>query len=133
MAHRGRHNGDLTLVMALAAGLTNKQAAKEAGVSERTVVRRLADAEFKRQVADARAVTVEQAAARLTVASLMAVQTLLQLLGAESENVRLGSARAILEMGVKFRESQEQEARIAELEERLNQLEEQRRGPTRIA
>ncbi len=121
MARSGRHKGDPALVVALAAGLTNKQAAKEAGVSERTVVRRLADDEFRRQVTEARATTVEQAAARLTSASLAAVKALLQLLDAESESVRLGSARAILEMGIKFRESQELEARIAAMEERQRQ------------
>jgi hypothetical protein len=128
MAHRGRHNGDLTLVMALAAGLTNKQAAKEAGVSERTVVRRLGDPAFRKQVADARATTVEQAAARLTAASLMAVKTLLELLGAESESVRLSAAKGILEIGTKMREAGELETKVKDLADRLAQLEESR-GP----
>ena len=140
MAHRGRHNGDLTLVMALAAGLTNKQAAQEAGVSERTVVRRLGDPAFRKQVADARATTVEQAAARLTAASLLAVRTLLQLLEAESESVRLSAAKGILELGAKMREASELEAQIHALQERLTELEERRTRleersgyPTRIA
>ena len=77
------------------------------------------DPAFKQQVRETRAATVEQASARLTAASLTAIQTLLQLLDAESESVRLGSARVILELGVKFREAQELEARISQLEQQL--------------
>ena len=119
MAGGDRKNADTALVVAVAAGLTNKQAAEQASVSESTVYRRLREPAFKQQVSEARAATVEQASARLTSASLMAIQTLLQLLDAESESVRLGSARAILELGVKFREAQELEARIAQLEQQL--------------
>ena len=90
MAGGDRKNADLTLVLAVAAGLTNKQAAEQAGISESTVYRRLRDPVFKQQVGEARAATVEQASARLTAASLTAIQTLLQLLSAESESVRLG-------------------------------------------
>ena len=132
MARNGRHGADPTLVVALAAGLTRQQAAKQAGVSLRTVARRLNDPKFRQQIAEARSATVEQASARLTAASLMAVQTLLQLLGAESESVRLGTARAILEMGVKFRETEALEAKIRAFQERLTALEE-RRGPRVIA
>ena len=119
MAGGDRKNADLALVLAVASGLTNKQAAEQAGVSESTVYRRLRDPAFKQQVREARAATVEQASARLTAASLTAIQTLLQLLDAESESVRLGSARVILELGVKFREAQELEARISQLEQQL--------------
>ena len=37
MAGGDRKNADLTLVLAVAAGLTNKQAAEQAGVSESVV------------------------------------------------------------------------------------------------
>ena len=119
MAGGDRKNADTALVVAVAAGLTNKQAAEQAGISESTVYRRLRDPAFKQQVRETRAATVEQASARLTAASLTAIQTLLQLLDAESESVRLGSARVILELGVKFREAQELEARISQLEQQL--------------
>jgi hypothetical protein len=46
-----------------------------------------------------------------------AAATLRKLLKAEAETVRLGAARALLELGTKLRES-------AELEERLRALEE---------
>ena len=73
---------------------------------------------FRQQVTAARAETVAQTAARLTAAGLGAVTTLLKLLNAEAESVRLGAARSILDLGFKARE-------IGELEERLARLEEQ--------
>ena len=99
--------------------MTRQQAAKQAGVSLRTVARRLDDSRFRQQVAEARAATAEQIMARLTAGGLLAVQTLLQLLGAQSESVRLGSARGILELGAKLRESYELEVRISQLEQQL--------------
>ena len=120
MAGSGRHNADLTLAVALASGLTQEQAARQAGVSERTVTRRLADPAFRQQVAEARAETVSRTAARLTAGGLAATTALLRLLSAESESVRLGAARAILDLGTKMREAGELEERLARLEERLN-------------
>ncbi|HEV2124253.1 MAG TPA: hypothetical protein VGW38_15960 [Chloroflexota bacterium] len=127
MAGRGRQNADLTLIVAIAAGATQEQAAKQAGVSPRTVARRLADPEFQRQVDETRAATLRQATDRLSAASLAAVATLLKLLNADSESARLGAARAILELGAKLRESQDLEQRIAALEQRIGQQGESRR------
>jgi len=50
MAHNGKLKPDDTLVLALARGLTVRQAAGEAGFGERTAHRRLADTEFRRRV-----------------------------------------------------------------------------------
>ena len=116
MARNGRAGGDTTLVVALASGLSNRQAAKQAGCSERTVARRLADPAFRRRVDETRAATIAQTAAQLTAAGLAAVRTLLTLLDAEGESVRLGAAKAILELGRSLRESQELESRISALE-----------------
>ena len=121
MARSGRPGGDTTLVVALASGLSNRQAAKQAGCSERTVARRLADPAFRRRVDETRAATIAQTAAQLTAAGLAAVRTLLSLLDAEGESVRLGAAKAILELGRSLRESQELESRISALEARMNQ------------
>ena len=106
MARSGRPGGDTTLVVALASGLSNWQAAKQVGCSERMVARRLADPAFRRQVDEARAATIAQTAAQLTAAGLAAVKMLLKLLDAEGETVRLGAAKAILELGRALRESQ---------------------------
>jgi hypothetical protein len=61
---------------------------------------------------------VDAAVGKLANASTRAVRTLTNLLTAESESVRLGAARSILELGAKLRESAELEQRISELEYR---------------
>ena len=123
MADRGRHRGrahaDAALVAALAAGRTAQDAAREAGVSERTVYRRLDDPAFKRQVDEARAEMLARAVAMLTSASVEAVETLRGLLGSPMDFARLAAARAILEVGHKYREQLDLAERVAALEERL--------------
>jgi HEAT repeat protein len=52
-----------------------------------------------------------------------AADVLRQLLAARSESVRLGAARALLELGVKLREGVELEERLRALEERALQQE----------
>lgn len=118
MTDIGKRKGDAALVAALAVGMTVRDAARAAGLSERTAHRRLEDPGFRRTVADARARLIESACGQLAEASTAAVSTLRALLDAEGENVRLGAARAVLELGAKLRESVELEQRIAALEAR---------------
>lgn len=118
MAGGDRRNANPVLLAALAGGATVQDAATLAGVSERTAHRRLEDPAFQREVLAARAALVTGAVCKLAAASTEAADTLRALLGAESETVRLGAARSILELGTKLRESEEYEARIRALEER---------------
>jgi transposase len=117
MSVSGRSGGDAVLVAALAAGATYVEAAKQAGVSERTVRRRMDDAEFRRQVDQARAEVLAQATARLSAASVEAVETLRGLLGSPLDFARLAAARAILEVGFKYREQLDLAERIEQLEQ----------------
>ena len=56
MAENGRkRKGHSALLLALAGGKTVREAAREAGVGERTVHRRLRDSEFRVQLNEARA------------------------------------------------------------------------------
>ena len=64
---------------------------------------------------------LSQAVGMLAAASSEAVLCLRHLLTGGGESVRLGAARAILEAAVKFRESEELEARIAELENQIKE------------
>jgi hypothetical protein len=121
MADRGRHRGragaDAALVTALAVGATAEQAAERAGVSARTVHRRLADAEFKRRVDDARAELLGRAMARLSAATTEAVTTLVLLLKADvPPAVRLGAARSILDTALRWREQDELARRLDNVE-----------------
>jgi hypothetical protein len=122
MARRGRHTADEALLLALACGATAESAALKAGVSVRTVHRRLADPGFCRRLQAVRADLVQRTAAALTAAATEAVRTLLELLKAPAPAaVRLGAARAVLEFGVKLREAGEMDERLRALEERLDE------------
>jgi hypothetical protein len=127
MAENGRHKGDAALVLALAGGQTVRDAARTAGIGERTATRRWADPAFRQRVVCLRAEMVAQAAGQLADGMAEAAATLRRLLTAEAESVRLGAARSILEIGTKLRELVELEARLQALEERLG---ESRRGVT---
>ena len=117
MTGSGRKNGDVALVAGLAGGASVQEAARQARLSERTAYRRLEDPEFCHQVAEARRALIVRAVGTLARVASAAAVTLAQLLKAESESVRLGACRAILELAVRLRESEELEARIAALED----------------
>ena len=120
VAHRGRHRGragaDAALVTALAVGATIEQAAERAGVSPRTAHRRLAEPEFRARVDEARAELLGRALARLQATCTSAVTTLADLLTAESESVRLGAARSILDVALRWREQDELARRLDNVE-----------------
>ena len=106
------------LLLALACGATVEVAARQCGLSDRTVYRRLQDLEFKKRLENVRADMIQRSAGMLTAAAGEAVRTLLSLQkDAIPAAVRLGAARAILEVGMKIRQVVELEQRLAELEE----------------
>ena len=89
-------------------------------MSVRTVYRRLADPQFQAQVNDVRADMLRRAAAMLTAAGMAAIKTFTSLQeSAQSESVRLGAARSIIELGCKLREMVELTERLAQLEARM--------------
>jgi AcrR family transcriptional regulator len=107
------------LLLALACGATVEAAANKAGLSQATVYRRLQDPEFKARLQEVRSDMVKRTAGTLTAASTEAVKTLLSLQQtAVPHAVRLGAAKAVLEIGIKMRE-------VADMEERLTALEQQ--------
>jgi hypothetical protein len=118
-----KRKGDAELVLALACGATAENAAQKAGLSRRTVYRRLADPAFRARVTAMRAEMARRAAGMVTAAGLGAVKTLATLQeSAASEAVRLGAARATIELGCKLRETVEWADRLAALEGRLEAL-----------
>ncbi len=121
MADNGREKGDDALLLALAAGDTLRQAAKKAGISERTASRRTADPDFRRRLTEARAGMVERALGKLADGATEAVDTMRRLLKSRKETVRLSAARAMLELGNRLRESVEMQARLVALEDQLLQ------------
>jgi hypothetical protein len=120
MPQKGKRHADHKLLLALACGASLENAARQAGVSESTANRRMADAEFTRQLQGLRADMVQRTAGALTAAATEAVRTLLDLLKPPAPPAaRLGAARSVLEIGVKLRETAELEVRLAALEEQL--------------
>jgi hypothetical protein len=121
MARATHKKADRTLLAALACGATVENAARKAGLSERTVYRRLASAEFRERLIQERIDLVQRTAGMLTGAGPASVKTLVDLQNdpAAAAAVRRRSARDVLEMGLRFRERADLEQRIAAIEERL--------------
>ncbi len=127
MAHKNRDGIDEALAVALACGATVEQAAAKVGISVRTAHRRLEDPAFQAKVRTLRRQTVERTAAVLIAASAETVRTLLGLQkDTVAPPVRLGAAKAILEIGMKARELAELEEQLAELETRIQEIETER-------
>lgn len=114
---RYRKKEDEALVLALACGASVEAAARQCKVCERTIYRRLGDSAFCARIQEARGEMVKRSAGMLTAAAGESVRTLLSLQkDSVPPAVRLGAARAVLELGIKVRELVDLETRIAALE-----------------
>jgi hypothetical protein len=121
MSENVRKTGREAAILALACGETIADAARKAGVVERTLYRWLKGEGFRQEIATARAEMFNRALGRLAEGAVGSVLMLRQLcLKAKSETVRLAAARALLEQGTRLRESVEFEHRLRALEENLN-------------
>ena len=122
MAGSKRKKNEEQLLLALACGATVEAAARQCSLSERTVYNRLADDEFKKRLDEIHTDMVQRSAGMLTAAAGEAVRTLLALQKESIPHaVRLGAARAILEVGMKIRQVVELEQRMAELEKMVEE------------
>lgn len=122
MSRKRRKRGDETLVTAPACGATVEGAARKAGLSVRTVYRRLADPDFQERLRRELVELARRTARLLTAASLESVRTLVELQGAAlPPAARLGAARAIIALGLKLHEEADLADRVAELESRLEE------------
>ena len=121
MAANGSLNKEDTLLLiALAAGDTVAEAADKAKVSERTAFRHQQKPEFQRQLSQLRGQMQAQAIGMLARISSDAAETLEALMGEDHPpTVRLGAARAILDLGGRLREQGEVEARLTAIEQQF--------------
>jgi hypothetical protein len=114
---RGKKDADDAFLIFYAHGATIEIAAAKAGISKRTAQRRLQNPDILRRLAEIRAETLRRIADLLTASNLEAVKSLLELQKATTPPaVRLGAARAIIELGVRLRENCNLEERLAVLE-----------------
>jgi hypothetical protein len=111
---------DAELIALLASGASQRAAAASAGLSERTVQRRMRDPSFRTAVTSARDELFSQTLAKMARATGKAADALEDLVGKmNSPAVRLGAARAILEFGTRLRESVDLAERIRLVEAHL--------------
>ncbi len=124
MAEVQRKNNEDALLLALACGATVEAAARQCQLTERTVYRRLKELAFQTRLQEIRTDMVRRCAGMLTAAASEAVRTLLSLQkDSIPAAVRLGAARAVLEIGIKVREMAELEVRMTQLETLVKQQE----------
>ena len=127
MSGGDRRGADSALLTALATGATVEQASRMTGVSEATVRRRLKDQDFQRRLAELKRDAVNSAMTALGAVALRAVTALTELLGGGTPpTVRLGAARAILELGARLREERDIEGRLQQVEAELARKKEER-------
>jgi hypothetical protein len=107
-------------VIALAAGSSVAEAARQSGVGARTIHRWLDDADFVAKVDSERAAVIGQATSKLGAASQRAVDVLAELLDDPLlPTVRLSAAKAVLDGLLRLRQEFVTEARLAAIEARL--------------
>lgn len=105
-ANENEFQGDDRLFKALVSGCHVENAAKSAGISERTAYRRLADPEFKEKIDQARRSLRESILAKLADAGHDAIAVLMDLMhSAEDEVTRLKAAKAVLDSLVVFQKN----------------------------
>ena len=117
MPPKPRKKAEDQLLLALACGATVEAAARQCGLSTRTVYRRLADPEVRRALHALRGDMVQRTMSTLTAMGAEASRGLLELIKAgTAPAVRLGAIRTVLELGMKLREVVDLEERLAALE-----------------
>lgn len=117
-ARRDAH--DELIIAALITGASYEQAATAAGVSARTVRRRMADEDFASEVRSRRAERATRLSAALLDIGHQAIEVLSEALADENAGIRLKASQAVLTLGQRYRREVEVMDRIDALERRFN-------------
>jgi transcriptional regulator with XRE-family HTH domain len=104
------------VVLALARGCSQREAAEQAGCHRTSITRWLREAEFRERVSVARREILAQATGKLGDRILSAIDTLTDLLQSENDAVKLGAARCLLQSLLPLRESEDFAERLSKLE-----------------
>jgi hypothetical protein len=127
MAENGREQkktprqgkADLQLIVLLAAGYSVAEAAKETGISERTIYRRKREHDFAMAIGDARETMLDQTLGKLMALMGKGADVLGALLESENEKTRLLAAHRILTNSLNVRGFAVHEVRIQAIEQAI--------------
>ena len=109
--------GEPVAALALASGSTITEAARQAGLSERTVRRRLDRVEYRAEIARLRRKVLDGILARLLTGATTGVDTLIEIAAnGQSESARVSASRILVEHSLSFAELVGVSERIADLE-----------------
>ena len=123
-----QESSDEILVDQLARGANQIEAGDAAGVSDRTVRRRLEDPQFVSRVRARRSAILDEVNAFIVSSARAAAETIDELrLGAESESVRLNAALAVIRTSRSIVEVDALGERLSGVEQKLVELEAQLR------
>lgn len=121
-APRAKRAIDDALALQLASGMTIAKAAELAGVCERTARRRLKEPKFRRRLEALKREVVGQAVAMLANGMATAAERLIGLVDSPDEKIALTASKAVLEIGMRFRQAEEIERKLQDLSRRINAL-----------
>jgi hypothetical protein len=115
---RTRSEGtDALILQGLAAGMSQSETGRHAGVSPRTVRRRVADPDFRAQVARARDDYVDRVAGQLMTSTEEAVSVLRRLMQSDQQPaLQLRAALAVLQTSAQWGAIADMQARLSDLE-----------------
>jgi hypothetical protein len=110
------------MIAALARGETFTKAGALGGVCERTARRRMENPAFRAKVYEARQAMVDRSVGMLADQAVQAVRTLSRLMKSGQPSMEYAAAKAIMDLGPRVREASELAQRLADLEERIEDL-----------
>lgn len=114
---------DEVIVACLAEGMSYPHAAEVAGVSAKTVQRRMSDGDFRARVSRARAAHVQEIIGRLTGLGAKAVDVFDETMDStQNGRLRLSAATCVLRSLREYRHHAELEERLKEVEDSTERL-----------
>ncbi|MDB5311993.1 MAG: hypothetical protein JWO38_6195 [Gemmataceae bacterium] len=117
MARTNQQYADEMLAEGLATGKTVVEAARAAGVSERTAYRRMKDPAIQARVNEVRAAVLATAYSKLNDGLLSACDHLNQLVGHDNPHVQIRAAKTVIQLTLKVRADVDFGERLFRLEE----------------
>jgi hypothetical protein len=129
VAANGSNGKREAVALAVASGLSLRQAADQCRVGQRTVMRWHQEEAFRRRIAELRTELFDQAVGLLSRLGGKAAAVLGMLLDSGDEKVKLAAAKAILDQAAKTRDLAELAAGVEELRQRLDEQDRRRQRP----